>query len=153
MTPPSAMTMWPGLPGAAVDASGSASVRQGQICPVLIIAENKAPVLFREQNCECLSSAPSPQWSTLSQTSWLSMQIPESHWKPLLHPLFSASLKAVMISLKPCASVPHESVLYLRVRKLVRVKRTPSVPKVWMVFSHDKFALCAPMACEKTIHT
>ena len=46
MTPPSAMTMWPGLPGAAVDASGSASVRQGQICPVLIIAENKAPVLF-----------------------------------------------------------------------------------------------------------
>ena len=50
------------------------------------------------------------------------------------------TLKAVMISLKPWISVPHESVLYLRVTKLVRVKRTPSVPKVWIVFSHDKLA-------------
>ena len=45
-----------------------------------------------------------------------------------------------MMSLKPWASVPHESVRYLRVTKLVRVKRTPSVPKVCIVFSHDKFA-------------
>ena len=43
---PSSMTVPPLLGEAGAAASGAASVRQGQIRPVLIIAENRAPVLF-----------------------------------------------------------------------------------------------------------
>ena len=67
------------------------------------------------QNSECRSSAPSTQWCILSQTKSLSIQVSVEHWKPLWQPYWAASLKAVIIILKPFSLVPHESVTYLRV--------------------------------------
>ena len=57
-----------------------------------------------------------------------------------LQPYSFASLKAVITILNPFPAVPHESVLYFSVTKLVKVKRIPSSPIVAGVSEHDIFA-------------
>ena len=57
-----------------------------------------------------------------------------------LHPYSSASLKAVITISNPFSPVPHESVWYLSVTKLVNVKIMPLVPTDAGVSEQDIFA-------------
>ena len=57
-----------------------------------------------------------------------------------LQPNFSASLKAVITILNPFPAVPHESVTYLSVTKLVDVLSMPFSPMLEGVSEHDMLA-------------
>ena len=68
------------------------------------------------QNSECLSSEPSIQWCTVSQTRSSLMQVLVlEHWKLLEQPCWVTALKAVITILKPFSAVPQESVIYFNV--------------------------------------
>uniref|UniRef100_A0A8D8WAK1 Uncharacterized protein n=1 Tax=Cacopsylla melanoneura TaxID=428564 RepID=A0A8D8WAK1_9HEMI len=71
------------------------------------------------------SSEPSAQWFTLSQMRSVEMQNSSTLQLNSAHECLG-SLKAVMTSLNPLASVPQLSVTYFNVTKLVRVKIAPT---------------------------